>query len=198
LSNVDYVVTVRVDGKELIRTTAKQYAPAVRDLIERHNAMRSAASGERERARGQFPPPGISLTAGGQVAGISHLSLWRDVYYTPGYGFDSGEDRRHAMPGNPIRLHRAGEPFAKDVAEGTHENEYFVMGDNSVLSGDARQWTNPIDLREHENLYVESGRVPERFLLGKAFFVYWPAGYRPFSSDMPGIIPNFGEMRFIH
>ena len=45
---------------------------------------------------------------------------------------------------------------------------------------------------------VESGRVPERFLLGRAFFVYWPAGYRPFSPGMPGLIPNFGEMRFIH
>jgi hypothetical protein len=34
-------------------------------------------------------------------------------------------------------------------------------------------------------------------MLGKAFFVYWPAGYRPWPSA-PGIIPNFGDMRFIH
>jgi hypothetical protein len=34
-------------------------------------------------------------------------------------------------------------------------------------------------------------------MLGKAFFVYWPAGYRPLPG-LPGFIPNFGEMRFIH
>jgi len=39
--------------------------------------------------------------------------------------------------------------------------------------------------------------VPERFMLGKAFFVYWPAGYR-LSPTSPGIVPNFGDMRFIH
>ena len=41
------------------------------------------------------------------------------------------------------------------------------------------------------------GRVPGRFLLGKAFFVYWPAGFRPIDSA-PALVPNFGEMRFIH
>jgi hypothetical protein len=39
--------------------------------------------------------------------------------------------------------------------------------------------------------------VPERFLLGRAFFVYWPAGFRPIESA-PAVVPNFGEMRFIH
>ena len=34
-------------------------------------------------------------------------------------------------------------------------------------------------------------------MLGKAFFVYWPAGYRPFESS-PALAPDFGDMRFIH
>ena len=38
---------------------------------------------------------------------------------------------------------------------------------------------------------------PARFMLGKAFFVYWPAGYRPMES-LPALSPNFGDMRFIH
>jgi hypothetical protein len=39
--------------------------------------------------------------------------------------------------------------------------------------------------------------VPGRFLLGRAFFVYWPAGYKPLNSG-PALVPNFGDMRFIH
>ena len=47
---------------------------------------------------------------------------------------------------------------------------------------------------------VPEGRVPEQFMLGKAVFVYWPAGYR-LSDALPfhiSIIPNFGDMRWIH
>ena len=101
----------------------------------------------------------------------------------------------NGAPRDPIVLHKAGQiaPSGKP-----YENEYFVLGDNSILSGDARNWTTSVDLIAGEDLEVESGRVPERFMLGKAFFVYWPAGYRPISPNMPGLIPNFGEMRFIH
>jgi hypothetical protein len=74
--------------------------------------------------------------------------------------------------------------------------EYFCCGDNSPISGDGRYWETPIDL-PHENLTCDAGKVPERFLLGKAFFVYWPAGFRPVESA-PAVVPNFGEMRFIH
>ena len=74
--------------------------------------------------------------------------------------------------------------------------EYFVLGDNSLMSGDGRYWRYPIDL-PREDLVVDAARVPERFLLGRAFFVYWPAGYRPVKNG-PGFVPNFGEMRFIH
>ena len=73
-------------------------------------------------------------------------------------------------------------------------DEYFVLGDNSLISGDARYWHVPIHLPA-DRLDVEAARVPGRFMLGRAFFVYWPAGFRP---GIPiGIAPNFGDMRYI-
>ena len=76
-----------------------------------------------------------------------------------------------------------------------NKGEFFTMGDNSAISKDARYWDMPIHL-PHEGLDMLEGRVPEQFLLGKAVFVYWPAGYRAY--DHMAIIPNFGDMRWIH
>ena len=196
--NVDYRVTLRISGKDVIRSTPEQFRPDVKDLLQRHETrLRMATQGANlETLRKIFPPPTIELNAQNQKCEISHLSLWRDVYYTPNYdGYGPEREISNASPRRPIVLHKAGQisPSGKP-----YENEYFVLGDNSILSGDARNWTTPVDLLNGEDLEVESGRVPERFLLGRAFFVYWPAGYRPFSPNMPGLIPNFGEMRFIH
>jgi signal peptidase I len=77
-----------------------------------------------------------------------------------------------------------------------NKDEYFVMGDNSILSYDARCWGNGVNLPA-EQLDVEAGRVPARFMLGKAFYVYWPAGFAP-APGWPAFVPNFGAMRFIH
>ncbi len=78
------------------------------------------------------------------------------------------------------------------------KGEYFVMGDNSAVSLDARFWDDAIHL-PHEGLDVQSGRVPQRFMLGKAFFVYWPVGYKPIDhQSAPALVPNFGDIRFIH
>ena len=92
------------------------------------------------------------------------------------------------------------EQFSVQTNASAEDDEYFVLGDNSQISGDARYWDIPINL-DAESLHLESGRVPGRFLLGKAFFVYWPAGYRPTEKipiikDIP-IVPNAGDMRFI-
>jgi hypothetical protein len=41
------------------------------------------------------------------------------------------------------------------------------------------------------------GTVPRYSMIGKAFFVYWPAGHHvPESGGVPAI-PNVGQMRFI-
>jgi hypothetical protein len=72
-----------------------------------------------------------------------------------------------------------------------------MLGDNSILSGDGRAWDLPVNL-PGERLVVEPGKVPQRFLLGKAFFVYWPAGLSlPGRIDAPDVVPNFGQMRLI-
>jgi hypothetical protein len=42
------------------------------------------------------------------------------------------------------------------------------------------------------------GIVPRDYLVGKALFVYWPSGFKPFNQFPLGIIPNVGLMRFIY
>ena len=152
----------------MLQTTDEQYQPDPRRLIEEYVDGHAA------------PPPAIEITAANQRCELSHVALWRDVYY-----LNRDMSRRGmtfwASPGNVIHL---------------GEDEYFVLGDNSPISEDARYWERGISLPD-EDLAVESGRVPGRFLLGKAFFVYWPAGY-PLVGSSPAIVPNFGEMRFIH
>jgi hypothetical protein len=42
------------------------------------------------------------------------------------------------------------------------------------------------------------GVVPRDYLVGKALFVYWPSGFKPFAEFPFGIVPNVGRMRFIY
>ena len=139
------------------------------------------------------------MVAEKQESDVEHLRLSRDIYYiNQGQNYAGGP--LWGSPSNPITLR--GGPLGRPKGEA---NEYFVLGDNSRISGDARMWADPVHLPA-EMLDVEAGRVPEQFMLGKAFFVYWPAGYRPFSKSFgqnnpalnPGIVPNFGDMRSIH
>jgi hypothetical protein len=168
--NVDYRVTLRINDKDVIASTREQYRPDPRDLLARY---------EKNEV---MPPPSVEILADKQKGVLSHVSLWRDIYYTNRRLYNGVPDQ---WPTRVVHLSKV-----KGL------EEYFVLGDNSIISGDARYWTRPIQLPE-EGLDVPAGRVPARFLLGKAFFVYWPAGFRPFA-ESPGVIPDFGDMRFIH
>jgi hypothetical protein len=170
LIHVDYRASVRINGKEVLCTTPGQYKPNVAALME-------------ACLDGKSTPVEVRLIGEAQTCVISHISLWRDVYYLT----DRPPERRPlwASPNN----------FPEYLAR-LEDDQFFVLGDNSAVSLDARFWTEPIELPK-ENLYVKAGVVPRRFMLGKAFFVYWPAGYAPLGFP-PALVPNFGDMRFIH
>jgi signal peptidase I len=168
--NVDYQVTLRVGGRVVAQTTSDEYRPDMPRLLAAYK------DGD------PLPSPRVEITAERQRARLAHLSLWRDVYYLNQH--PTGRALPWASP----------EQFPKNVAR-LGDGEYFVLGDNSLISGDARYWESPIVIPD-EQLDIDAGRVPDRFMLGKAFFVYWPAGYKP-APFAPALTPNFGEMRFI-
>jgi signal peptidase I len=175
-SNVDYRVSVRVNRREVLATSDAEYHPDVAMLYDQ------ALKGRRDAGK-----PSVRLMAANQVCSIEHLRLAKDVYYLNDgdhYTPDARDSQQHYY-GSPENIQELG------------PDEYFVLGDNSQVSLDARFWGAPVDLPHEGNYHAGPGRVPGRFLLGKAFFVYWPAGYRP-GSFQYGIEPDFGDMRFIH
>ncbi len=171
LSNADYQATLRVDDGIVAQTTPAQYAPDLPALLHEYDAR-------------LLPPlPTISISVDAQQSRVSHLSLWRDVYY---------------YNRNPPQFGPVSWATPADFPNQTQQlgpDEYFTMGDNSQLSWDARCWQTGPNL-PGEGLDVLPGRVPGRFMLGRAFYVYWPAGYKA-TDWLPSFVPNFAGMRLI-
>ena len=118
--------------------------------------------------------PEVKIFGSGKLA-ISHIAIFRDIHYTA----NNGASR--AAEGNPLTL-------GKD--------EFFVLGDNSPNSADGRWWDQPG--RGNNGRYYRKGIVPREYLVGKALFVYWPGGFRPFTNSRFAIVPNIGRMRLIY
>jgi len=120
--------------------------------------------------------PQVKIFGSGKLA-LSHIAIFRDIHYITANGPISGR----ATEGNPFKL-------GKD--------EFFVLGDNSPNSYDSRLWSERG--RANNNLFYREGIVPREYLIGKALFVYWPGGFRPFPKFPFAIIPNVGQMRLIY
>jgi len=124
-------------------------------------------------------PPQVRILGSGKLT-LSHVAIFRDIHYI------AERSGNHSVTGRATE----GKPFRLG------EDEFFVLGDNSPNSEDSRWWirrgkgNNGVSYRE--------GIVPRDYLVGKALFVYWPSGFRPFARSRFAIIPNVGQMRFIH
>jgi len=107
---------------------------------------------------------------------LSHIAIFRDIHYT------KTDAPNRASQGDPIVL---------------GEDEFFVLGDNSPNSEDCRLWNKKGMGINGQRIYRE-GIVPRDYLVGRALFVYWPSGFRPFAKFPFAVIPNVGQMRFIY
>ncbi len=147
-----------------------------RDLIVYDGPNDAADWGYRGQDQNSYPT--VSLAGSGGKFELENIKLFRDTHYTvtPG-GFGSPG---LATEGHPITL---------------GDEEYFVLGDNSAASSDSRFWGGMGYDRQRQPVYT-TGTVPEEYLIGKAFFVYWPAGHKlPFGNL--NLVPDVGRMRFI-
>jgi signal peptidase I len=122
--------------------------------------------------------PRVEIFGSGKLT-LSHVAIFRDIHYTTARYGNSGSHGR--ATDNPFTL---------------GEDEFFVLGDNSPNSEDGRWWSRQ-GLTNPGLPPYRAGIVPRDYLVGKALFVYWPSGFRPFPKFPFGIIPNVGQMRFI-
>ena len=138
--------------------------------------------GLRPNDAGQIKPniePEVKIFGSGKLT-LSHIAIFRDTHYTTAK-FANGPKSSRATQTNPLTL-------AKD--------EFFVLGDNSPNSEDGRWWSK--QGKGNNGRLYRQGIVPREYLVGKALFVYWPSGFRPFARSRFAIIPNIGRMRFIY
>ncbi len=124
-------------------------------------------------------PPRLEILGSGKLT-LSHVAIFRDIHYT---------ERKY------VNGPKEGRAIDKPFTLG--EDEFFVLGDNSPNSEDCRWWTREGLANKGLSPY-RVGIVPRDYLVGKALFVYWPSGFRPFAKFPIGIIPNVGRIRFIY
>jgi hypothetical protein len=113
---------------------------------------------------------------------LHRVALDRDLHYQAYGSVPPGE------PGGqyPLATHPLRTPTLT-------RDQFFVCGDNSPASADARLW-GPPDPWVAAEIDPTPGVVPRDLLIGRAFFVYFPSLLKG-EGTVP--VPDFGRLRFI-
>lgn len=126
-----------------------------------------------------YHQPAVRFEFDGGPFTLYRVALSRDIHYT------AAVYSRHALAGTPANAtHPRSTPSLT-------RDQFLTCGDNSPESLDARLWDAPDEWVAR--IDPAMGVVNRDLLIGKAFFVYFPAMYR--NGKVP--VPDFGRMRFI-
>lgn len=183
--HVDQSLAVYVGGR---RIAEAEYDWKPRERIEAatgltlEQALKLDIPFQPPLAKGiNYQPPTAAFTFSGGPFTLSNVALDRDLFYRP-VAFLSGQSEGRPTRGShPINLVDA------------RADEFFVCGDNSAASDDARMWTDP-DGWVQAQIDPHAGVVPRDLLVGKAFCVFLPSVGRMWG-DLP--VPNLGDVRWI-
>ncbi len=198
-SNVDDQLRLWVDGTLVEFDATTEYS-----ADEVWGSRQEIIPRTSESDPGDLAPAAIG--ARGAKLVVSRLQLWRDIYYAA----DSYREPRRdniisdftrpfspelfEMPRNPSLWERFRE--RNHVEFPLTGDQFFVMGDNSPASSDARLWLSG-DSRtggQPGGSYLE-----RQLLIGKALCVYWPHSW----NRIPGtpipfpLFPNVEDMRIV-
>lgn len=168
-SIVDHNITLTVDGKSITWTGPNSAAAWGYNKETINNEQHLRTNSTHNNAL-----PTVAIATNSDVL-ISDVSIYRDIHYTTNNNARTSVD-------NPFA------PLGSD--------EYFVCGDNSPNSFDSRLWNTP-GIGNNGKTF-RTGIVPREYMIGKAIFVWWPAGFLPAEKFPFAVIPNPMDMRFIH
>ena len=126
----------------------------------------------------------VAIAAEGLNLSVSDLLIERDIYYRADMSFEDrfGGDqarfrrdlaRNVQRPDEWSRLYQQEAESLDTLELKVDPDGFLAFGDNSPRSRDSRLWAK------------EMQSVPRRFLVGKAFFIYWPHGV-PFLNNGRG------------
>lgn len=180
--HVDQALALVVDGRRLLESTY-EWSPSDRLRFATGHDADHYRSGQRgtpslgadstyDRVK-----PSVRWTFRGSALTLHRVGLDRDLYYEPIQNSRVGT----ALATHPNRIAELG------------PEHFFVLGDNSPSSKDGRLWTS-VDDPVRSQIDDAIGVVHRKLLLGKAFFVYFPAPHL-LGGRIP--IPDFGHLRFI-
>lgn len=113
---------------------------------------------------GKSVKPEVTILGAGSLE-LSEIEIYKDIHYVSMVSRDGSKIQRAGL-GNPFSL---------------GDDEFFVLGDNTANSADSRFWPRP-GLGNNDTQY-SMGTVPRDYLVGKAFFVYWPGAFVPFNDS---------------
>jgi len=180
--HVDQSMAIFIDGERVVELEY-EWAPAERLRLATGRRVEEVLA----ESRAAHPwmtvatPSAAELEwrfAGSPVT-LHRVRLDRDLYYRP--ALTAGHE-----PG--VGTH----PERTAVLGADH---FFVLGDNSPWSHDARVWGEPDDLIA-EQISPAPFVVHRKLLVGEAWCVYFPAPYA-LREGGARFIPDFGRVRFI-
>ncbi len=179
--HMDQRLELRINGA-LIAAGNYDWTPAQRIAFATGRTLAQLAAQNRSAAMelsqpGIYRAPKVSWSFSGGPFTLHRVALDRDLHYRA--------DRRRTSNQPAWATHPSTTPRLTS-------NQFFVCGDNSPASEDSRLWERPDDWVAAQ-IDPTTGVVPRELMLGKAFFVYFPA----LAGSSPIPMPDFGRLRWI-